>query len=163
MTNAKHVIIDGFDLPFSLNLTQFLYQPFRSRVTPRFRLITPMIGESMTKQAFRNECDINNILKTYANTGVITHLNTNQPSYMDLTNIDPDYLQTLNSINSASDSFLQLPALLRKKFDNDPLTFLSFVTNPANADELVNLGLATKKPEPIVAGVSPAASGSVTP
>lgn len=147
-------------MPFDLH--QLINYPFRSRISQRLRVVTPIYGDRMTKQCFKDECDINNILRNYAKTGMLTHLNTNQASYMDLSNLDPDYLQTLNTISDASDAFMQLPAALRKKFDNDSLSFLSFVHDPANAEELVNLGLANPihKSPGVSDAASPAASGT---
>lgn len=160
MANAKDVILAGIDMPLPVRLSSIIFMPFRSMISPRLRVITPITGVSLTKQSFKDECDINNILKSYAKTGLLTHLNPNPGSYMDLTNIDPDYLQTLNTINEASDTFSLLPSQIRKKFDNDPLTFLTFVSNPANANELVSLGLANP---PAPAAAPPAASGDGGP
>ena len=37
--------------------------------------------------------------------------------------------------------FEELPATIRKKFENDPAKFLDFVNDERNADEMVELGL----------------------
>lgn len=130
--------------------------PFRSRVSPRIRIVTPIIGESMTKQSFAEECDVNNILRSYAKNGIMPHVNSKPASYLDVSDFNPDYLSTMNLFLETEEAFSQLPALLRKRFQNDPIQFLQFASDPSNSDEMVKLGLATQKPGAPVAG-NPAA------
>jgi len=112
----------------------------------------PLTGEivkppARTKQSFVAECDINNILKQYKMTGQIRHISAKaaQGSYEDLP--DPiDFQESMNLILAAEQSFATLPSRVRDRFGNDPSQFLSFMSNPANADEIISLGLATKRP-----------------
>lgn len=126
---------------------------FRSREQRRvqefFQLVDHKTGvittpESMTKQSFVPECDINNILRSYRATGQINHIRANaaQGVYEDLP--DPiDYQTSLNILMEARDSFDSLPSAVRRRFGNDPREFLAFITNPANQDEAIAMGLAT--------------------
>ena len=41
---------------------------------PHDRVTQPVGGPSRTKQAFKEECDVNNILRKYEKTGLITHV-----------------------------------------------------------------------------------------
>jgi phage internal scaffolding protein len=159
MEKIQKVNLVDVQLGTPLNLASLYIHPFRSRLSPRLRVFTPIVGETMTKQQFKDECDVNNILKQYASTGIMPHVNKTNPTYLDLSNTETDYLQTMNQIYDAQDAFSQLPATVRKRFDNSPISFLDFAMDPKNADELVSLGLATKR-EPLGAGVSPAAGGS---
>ena len=102
-------------------------------------------GEALAKQSFKDECDINRIVKKWQSDGVITHVNKFMGDYGDFTNTD-DYQSSLNMVMAAQASFLELPAAVRREFDNDPGTFLAFVQNPANSEKLVALGLAYAKP-----------------
>lgn len=99
------------------------------------------IGHSRTKQAPHAECDINQIMAQYQKTGVIEHLNEHQGDYSDFLSA-PDYHTALNQILEAQSAFDTLPSNLRNRFTNDPAQFLDFVQNPANAEELISLGLA---------------------
>lgn len=95
---------------------------------------------SLTKQSSKAECDINNIMVKYAKTGVLNHVSNNQSSYGDFS-ASLDYQDAINSVMAAQDSFMELPAVVRKKFDNDPVKFLDFVNDPSNVDEMIELGL----------------------
>jgi phage internal scaffolding protein len=94
---------------------------------------------SLTKQSFRDECDINNILRQFNVTGELP-TGSVQPQYGDFSGIT-DYQSALNAVMAAQDSFLQLPAKVRAKFDNDPALFVEFASDEANRDEMKALGL----------------------
>lgn len=137
------------------NMTSFRSR--YSRRVPEFgQILNHKTGEildppSLTKQSFVPECDINNILRSYRATGQINHIRANaaQGVYEDLP--DPQDFQTsLNIIMEANDSFASLPSAIRRRFGNDPAEFLAFVTNPANQDEIIAMGLAvdTRPPPP---------------
>lgn len=102
---------------------------------------------SMTKQEFLQETDINNILKQYSQSGMIKHMRANAEAggYQDLP--DPqDFQDSLHQVEAARASFMSLPSRVRARFENDPVQFLEFVADPANAKELVDLGLAIARP-----------------
>lgn len=95
---------------------------------------------SLTHQSFKAECDIRNIMKRYTKTGVLTHVNSMSPQYLDAS-VVPDYQESLNLIISAQETFDSLPSTLRKRFNNDPLEFLSFTSDESNRLEMAKLGL----------------------
>ncbi len=95
---------------------------------------------SRTKQSFTEECNINNIMSRFEKTKVVEHLNQHQGNYGDFTH-STDYHASLLAVMHAQDSFNSLPSQLRAKFNNDPGTFLDFVDNPENIDELREMGL----------------------
>lgn len=109
--------------------------------------VSPM--PSRTKQEFRDECDINNILAQYRQTGMVRHISAraSQGAYRDL----PDHQEFQDSANlviEAGNAFMTLPSKVRERFANDPANFLRFMSDPDNQDEAVKLGLATPKPKP---------------
>jgi len=118
---------------------------FRTHYKPYKRTGTEITGQSKTKQSFKEECDINNILKLYKKTGILPDLIKANPQYGDFSN-PVDYQEALNTISHAADQFSNLSAAVRKRFDNDPRIFLEFATNPKNKEEMINLGLAIAKP-----------------
>ncbi|WNK13306.1 MAG: internal scaffolding protein [Microvirus sp.] len=118
----------------------------------RVRLRTPVGGASLTKQAFKEECDINNIMKRFEKDGILAHYNQFQGDYGDFTSC-PEYHEAQNKVMNANSMFLTLPAKVRERFSNDPARFLAFVSNPANRPGMVELGLL--KAEAVVPPVPP--------
>ena len=108
------------------------------------------IEPSLTKQAFVKECDINTILAQFAKTGVISHINQNAPKYIDMAVLPTDYHEACNLVFAAHEMFLDLPAAVRDRFENDPEKLLAFLADDANYDEAVRLGLV--EPPPAVEG-----------
>ncbi|AXL15302.1 internal scaffolding protein [Microviridae sp.] len=94
---------------------------------------------SMTKQSFRDECDINKIMAKFQRTGAIDHFAKHAPQYGDATAIELQ--DALNVVANANTMFEELPATIRKKFENDPQQFLDFVQDEGNAAEMIELGL----------------------
>ena len=94
---------------------------------------------SMTKQSFKDECNINKIMAKFQTTGALNHYAKHAPTYGDTTGVD--YHDALNLVANANTMFEELPSSIRKRFDNDPEQFLKFVEDPKNADEMIELGL----------------------
>ena len=99
-----------------------------------------VVGESMTQQHMKDECDINNIMAKYQKTGLITHVAKYEGNYDDFT-VMPDFKTAMDTMMAAQDMFLTLPSDVREKFDNDPGTFVEFATDSCNYEEMVELGL----------------------
>lgn len=115
------------------------------RVRERPRVFANVFGPSRTKQEFKDECDINVLMKRYKATGLFPQFPGQEPRYV--SNIGmPDYQEALNIVRQAETEFAGINSELRKRFDNDPAKFLAFVNDPKNADELVSLGLREAPP-----------------
>jgi phage internal scaffolding protein len=115
-----------------------------------------------TKQSFKDECNINNIMAKYARTGVIEHGNKHAPSYGDCPEID--FRQAMEVVLEAQETFAELPAVVRRRFDNDPANFLAFCEDPANRDEAGELGLLKLiEPEPAPSPEPPPAPPAASP
>lgn len=114
--------------------------PKRRRVQKHFT------KPSRTDQSHQSSCDIDVIIRKHAQTGLLTHVNRHHGDYSDFSNLPQSYHDSFNQVLLAQESFNSLPALIRKRFDNDPGLFLTFVGDPANAQEMVNLGLAIARP-----------------
>lgn len=99
---------------------------------------------SKTQQNQKDDCDINTIVRRFGLTGQLPD-NVRVPQYGDFTGVQ-DFQTAVNAVRSASESFMELPAELRARFDNDPQKLLEFVANGDNRDEAVKLGLV--KPPP---------------
>lgn len=114
----------------------------------RIDVVTPVGEVTMTKQAFQAECDINNIMKRYERTGIVDHLNKYGGRFGDFTGA-VDFQTAQNIVIDAQKMFMDIPAAIRAKFDNDPGKFLVFATDPKNIDELREMGLAPPAPVPV--------------
>lgn len=104
---------------------------------------------SKTKQCFKAECNINNIVKKYdGGQGLLTHVNQAIAQYGDFTKVN-EFQESLNLVNKSNENFAKIPSDIRRRFGNDAGLFLEFATNPENNEEMVKLGLAVKpKPTP---------------
>lgn len=94
---------------------------------------------SMTHQSFKDECNINNIMKKYERTGQLTHVRNSEGVFGDFTNVE-DYQVNLNKIILAEEAFMTLPAHLRKQFNNSPQELLEFLHDDSNRAEAERLG-----------------------
>jgi len=95
-----------------------------------------------TQQHFKDETDINNILRMFNITGQLPK-KALTPQYGDFSGV-LDYHTALNAVIAAEDEFMTLPAQLRARFDNDPQELVEFLNNPNNLDEAQSLGLVKK-------------------
>src|SRR5262245_43276128 len=100
-------------------------------------------GEGRTKQSFKDECDINVIMRRYEKTGVLTHLRKVQPEFADCTG--RDFNEAMNLVAEARTAFAELPSSVRDRFDNDPAKFLDFCQDEGNLDEAGELGLLSRQ------------------
>lgn len=115
--------------------------------------------EGLVKQSFKDECDINVILKKYAKTGQLGHLIDGEPIFGDFSN-SLTYHEACDVVLNAETQFMSLDAELRAKFMNDPGQFLAFVEDPKNENELVSMGLAKKRSVDDSKGVPVSKEGS---
>lgn len=103
---------------------------------------------SLTKQEFTQQCDPNFIVDRVSRGQDISMLTSiREPRYADITELPTDYHTALNVITKANQAFMSLDASLRAKFDNNPALFVDFVSNPENSQALIDMGLATAKPQ----------------
>lgn len=104
--------------------------------------------ETLTQQHQAKDADINYIVQQFGVTGLMPQA-LNLPTYQDFDAVF-DYQSALNAIIQADQEFGQLPAELRKRFDNSPAKFLSYLDGNPDPQELVDLGIAEiiQKPAP---------------
>jgi len=98
---------------------------------------------SRTKQEFTAECDINNIMARFAASNYdpsTLPMTSRKPMYGDFTGAPESYHAALNYVRDTERAFMELPAEFRAKLENDPQKFLDYIQDPANYDELVDLG-----------------------
>ena len=94
---------------------------------------------SLAQQQFRDESDINTIVKRFNLTGELP-TGVRVPQYGDFSAV-VDYHSALNLVIAADEAFMKMPASVRAKFDNDAGRFVDFVSNPGNKAEIEKLGV----------------------
>lgn len=102
---------------------------------------------SLTQQEFKDESDINVIVKRAGLTGelpqgVMIPFNADFEGVM-------DFKDAMNMVVQAKSAFMEMPADLRDRFQNDPGRFVDFVSMEENRDEARKWGLLVP-PEPVV-------------
>lgn len=95
--------------------------------------------DSLTKQSFKEESDINEIVRRFGLTGQLPQ-NFTPPTYGDFTEVS-DFHTAMNAVAYARQQFDMIPAALRARFGNDPGAFVDFCSDPQNAGELEKMGL----------------------
>lgn len=121
---------------------------FRTAYGPKLKVPLKFPAhEGRTKQSFKDECDINTIMRRYQQTGTLEHVQRREAQYADCTG--RDYQTAMELIANARSAFEELPAAVRDRFDNDPAELLDFVRDPDNAEEAAELGLLS--PEGVAA------------
>lgn len=107
--------------------------------------------ETLTKQSFQEEVDINTIVRRFNLTGQLPE-NVAVPTYADFDEIF-DFHSAMNVVAQAGEAFGLMPADVRARFHNDPGEFMDFVHDDRNYSEAVKLGLVMPPP---VEGSGPA-------
>lgn len=114
--------------------------PFRERVPVRKEFVLP----SRTKQSFKEESDINAIMRRYLSgqTDVVMRRRT-EPRYGDFTSAS-DFFTAMTKVKEAEMLFMELPAEVRAHVDNDPGKLLELVFDPERREECAALGLLSE-------------------
>lgn len=113
------------------------------------------------QQQFRDECDINTIVERFGITGQMPE-QVATPMTGDFTEV-VDYQTALDMLRQADEAFLTIPAEVRAQFDNDAGKFVTFVSDPANAEAMKELKLPRIVPPPPPAPISVVVVPTPTP
>ena len=121
---------------------------------------------TLTQQQFREQCDINNIIKNYTQTGELP-LSKKVGQFLDVSHVQ-DYQTALNTVIEAQSAFDNLPSKIRSRFENDPNQLLAFIEDDANYAEAQTLGLLPQNQSPSQTtnqntGISPAPQQPANP
>lgn len=119
---------------------------FATRYNPAESFGIVFSKPSLTQQHFKDECDINHIVATYQETGIMPQGNR-EPLFGDFAGIPTSFQESQNLFKEAQDKFYSLPSDLRKMLDNSPQKLLEFMSNPANTEACVKFGLFNKPAE----------------
>lgn len=101
---------------------------------------------SMAQQHFKEEVDINTIVARFGLTGQMPE-DFRAPEYGDFSDV-VDFQSAQNAVLAAQAAFMEMPAGLRARFDNNPQTLMEFLADRANLDEARTLGLVAPASAP---------------
>lgn len=125
-------------LRVELQGADFTRSELRSMARESARLVD--FGQEVTKQEFKEECDVNTIVRRFVRDGFLSHVARGQPQYVDVSDLS-DYRTAIEQVRAASEFFAGLPAKVRARFGNDPARYLD-EAGSLSRDELRELGLA---------------------
>lgn len=133
------------------------------QIRSRYALGDPVKGlefhePSLTQQQFKDECEIESLLKAHNLSQVMGIMNNHgqQPLYGDVSEI-PDFHVSQNHVARATEYFEGLPSDVRSRFNNSLSEFLTTLNNPDAREALTEMGVlkAVDKAADVVQPVVP--------
>ncbi len=93
--------------------------------------------DGRVKQSFKDETDINKILKLAQKSGTISHLNKYEARYGDFANFD--FFEAQLQLAKGGEIFDALPSEVRREFNQSPAQFFKYVNDPERIGRLKKL------------------------
>jgi phage internal scaffolding protein len=158
-SNSQSVTLDLSNSADSSSIPSSLSHPhFITAYGPKQRSRLFFNGPGRTIQSFKDECDINTIMKRFEATGQVSHLNNRAPQFGDVDAFD--FRTAMDLVLDARAKFDALPSKVRDRFANDPARLLAFLDDASNRDEALALGLLNPPPAPEPTPAPPAPPAS---
>lgn len=111
----------------------------RNTYSPSLKVVSPT-GEGRAQQQFKDDCDINVIMRRMLKDKALDHVSKYQPQYGFASGLD--FHQAMNIVTQGQSIFDHLPSNIRNYFQNSPARFLDFVDDPNNFEQAEELGIA---------------------
>lgn len=127
----------------------------------RKRVSVHFTDDSLTKQSFKDEVNINNILARFRATGQMPTVSSARARY-DF-NTAQSYLDAQNLVASAKTLFEEQPAAVREEFRNDVLVFLDAIQDEKSTERLVELGILSPDGPEVIEPLSGSEAPSEAP
>lgn len=99
-------------------------------------------------QSHKAMCDIKGIMESYSKTGHLPYVNQKEPVYADVSNL-PSFMEAHEIVQEAREAFMELPAAVRKKLDNNPANLEEYLSQEENWEEAAKYGLIEKIHKPL--------------
>lgn len=119
-------------------------------MTARKRVQVHPVGDSKTKQEFKQDVDVNFIVKKFQMTGSVSHLARAKPQFADVSNAVSLHA-AMNMMKEATKGFSDLSSAIRAEAGNSPVRFLEMLESEEGTADLVEAGLQLELPtgEPV--------------
>lgn len=104
-------------------------------------VVSPHGGKSLAAQEYKDESDINVILKRYASGD--NSVVRSSGVFADVSQLG-DFQTQLEVVRRATEDFAALPAEIRSRFGNDPAALVSFLADSSHDEEAIKLGLKVR-------------------
>ncbi len=114
------------------------------------------------KPSFKQDTDVNEIMRKYQRTGTIEHITQKTPMYGDFSQI-VDYKTATDTVIQAKNAFMELPADLRASFTHDPQELLIYLEQGGDIEERLDSIRADTRPETPEPPAEPPAKHVPTP
>jgi len=98
----------------------------------------------LTHQEFKEPSLIRNIVKRHVVENIMPDISP-ESQFVDVSQIEPDYLANQLIIKESRDKFSNLPENVKKAFNYNAKEFAQADLTQEGQDKLISLGLATKK------------------
>lgn len=95
--------------------------------------------EYFTEQSHKSECDVNKIIRKYDKNGLINHVSKIEAQFGDVSGIE--FKSAQDKVIAAKAMFNELPSDIRKRFENNPASLLTFMDDADNRQEAIELGI----------------------
>lgn len=99
-----------------------------------------------TEQSHKDQCDVNKIIEKYDRTGLLTHVTKIEARFGDVTGVD--FRRAQDIYINAQKMFDDLPAHVKKRFNQNAGELLEFMENEENRKEAIELGLIAPETPP---------------
>ncbi|AXL15212.1 internal scaffolding protein [Microviridae sp.] len=106
-------------------------------LNPRKRVQISFTKPTLTKQSFKQECDINYIVKKFQTTGQLPISNTLEPQFGNAPTID--LKESLDLVKNLHREFDELPAKIKAVFGNDPSNYGQFLSDYEELPESLSM------------------------
>lgn len=100
--------------------------------------------ESLAVQSQKEDSDINTLVRRFGITGQMPQ-NVRAPTFEDFSGVT-DFQSAMHAVMEAQEAFMQMPADVRSRFDNDAQAFVAFCSDKGNLEEMRKMGLAVAAP-----------------
>lgn len=107
------------------------------------KVITINREPSKTDQSFAADCDVNKIMARYRKGVPLPTSKRIQGYYADVSDVG-DIVEMEEKMQAAKEDFQQIPAKIRKMFNNDIHELARFLKDPLNDTRAIELGLKEK-------------------
>lgn len=97
--------------------------------------LSDQYDDGLTKQSFKDSADINKILAKAQRGESIAHLAKHGATYADFSDIE-DLMTAHERLKRGEEIFEELPAEVKREFNQSPLEFFKFVNDPSREGRL---------------------------